>query len=87
MSLHLPDTNHSARASVDAAMEVVAAKGWDTYPSAKRSAIRYLATQTAARTVESVVMRANGNVQLIKFGPRGGAKVIWDFGNPLVTGA
>lgn len=35
--------------------------------------------------VNYLVLRANGELQLVQFGPRGGHKVIWNFGNPLVV--
>jgi len=51
-----------------------------TLREAKASAARTFAGDRAIRQVNMLVLRADGNLELIGFGPRGGRKTLWKFG-------
>jgi hypothetical protein len=46
---------------------------------AKRSAKRLMAANPAVRSVVSIAARFNDDVVLVRFGPRGGQKILWNF--------
>lgn len=48
-------------------------------PRAKESAKRFFASKPKARAFVIPVWRADGSVQLVSIGPRGGHKVLWTF--------
>lgn len=94
MSLSLPLPGHPARELIDiqALAEAVGdgspknfAK-FPTLPEATRKARDYLAAEKAARAVHTIVLRADGTLKLMRFGPRGGRSVVWNFGDPFSTG-
>lgn len=85
MSLILPPQTHAARELID--MEQLASLGdvqnrmkLPTLCEAKASAARTFAGDRAIRQVNMLVLRADGNLELIGFGPRGGRKTLWKFG-------
>jgi hypothetical protein len=51
-----------------------------TFREALVSAKRTLAGDKAIRAVHTLTLRANGELWLMKVGPRGGWKVLWNFG-------
>jgi len=53
-----------------------------TFPQALRGARATVAGDPAIAAVNSICLRANGDVWLIKVGPRGGWRRLWNFGNP-----
>lgn len=82
MSLVLPLQGTEVRAMFDT-KDLANYKALPTFPDAKRSALAYLKAERAAKSVTSLVLRASGEIWLIHFGPRGGWKMLWNFGNPL----
>lgn len=85
MSLILPPKGHPAREMID--IQHIASLGdvqnqfrLPTIRQVKENAARAFAADPAIRRVNSLVLRANGNLDLISFGPRGGAKTMWKFG-------
>ena len=85
MSLSLPPTTHPAREHVD--IDLLASLGdpqmrrqLPTLRQARDNAARAFAADDAIRRIHTVVMRADGNVELISIGPRGGWRTAWRFG-------
>lgn len=42
----------------------------------------FAASGPEVRAVNSVCLRADGAIELVKFGPKGGHKTMWKFGKP-----
>ncbi|XAO41095.1 hypothetical protein [Pseudomonas phage vB_Pae_HLL23] len=85
MSLILPPQTHAARELIDLGLlaslgEVENRMKLPTLREAKASATRTFAGDRAIRQVNMLVLRADGNLELIGFGPRGGRKTLWKFG-------
>lgn len=85
MSLILPPQTHAARELIDLGLlaslgEVENRMKLPTLREAKASAARSFAGDRAIRQVNMLVLRADGNLELIGFGPRGGRKTLWKFG-------
>ncbi|WP_174834415.1 hypothetical protein [Staphylococcus aureus] len=85
MSLILPPQTHAARELIDMGLlaslgEVENRMKLPTLREAKASAARTFAGDRAVRQVNMLVLRADGNLELIGFGPRGGRKTLWKFG-------
>ncbi len=85
MSLILPPQTHAARELIDLGLlaslgEVENRMKLPTLREAKTSAARTFAGDRAIRQVNMLVLRADGNLELIGFGPRGGRKTLWKFG-------
>ncbi|ASZ72353.1 hypothetical protein vBPaeSS218_00055 [Pseudomonas phage vB_PaeS_S218] len=87
MSLILPPQTHAARELID--MEQLASLGdvqnrmkLPTLQQAKTSAARSFAGDRAIRRINMLVLRADGSLELIGFGPRGGRQTLWKFGQP-----
>ncbi|QAX99434.1 hypothetical protein PaSz4_56 [Pseudomonas phage PaSz-4] len=85
MSLILPPQTHAARELIDLGLlaslgEVENRMKLPTLREAKASAARTFAGDRAIRQVNMLVLRADGNLELIGFGPRGGRKTLWKFG-------
>lgn len=85
MSLILPPQTHAARELIDLGLlaslgEVENRMKLPTLREAKASAARTFAGDRAVRQVNMLVLRADGNLELIGFGPRGGRKTLWKFG-------
>ena len=77
MSLLLP-SDPSIRSLVD--VEALAYRKWVTFAEAKHSAKRQFSADSAIRDIFYQVLRANGDVHLMRFGPRGGKSTVWNFG-------
>lgn len=94
MSLSLPLPGHPARELIDVpALAQMCGDGspknfakFPTLPEATRLAREFLAKETAARAAHYIVLRADGTLKLMRFGPRGGRSVVWNFGSPFTTG-
>lgn len=72
-------TNPEIRAMVN--VEILARTDlMTTWQNCKRAGIRSCAKDRAIKSVVFTVIRANGAVQLVKVGPRGGRKVLHNFG-------
>lgn len=82
MSLVLPLQGTEVRAMFEV-QDLADYKKLPTFPDAKRSAIAYMKSDRAVSSVNSLVLRASGEIWLIQVGPRGGWKMLWNFGNPL----
>lgn len=85
MSLILPPQTHAARELIDLGLlaslgEVENRMKLPTLREAKAGAARTFAGDRAIRQVNMLVLRADGNLELIGFGPRGGRKTLWKFG-------
>lgn len=85
MSLLLPPTDHYARPLVDVAdlAEMCSPQNrmkLPRYCDAKVAAAAYFKADPAAKRVHVVTLRMDGQLQLIAFGPKGGHKVVWNFG-------
>ena len=85
MSLILPPQTHAARELID--MEQIASLGdvqnrmkLPTLQQAKARAARAFASDRTIRRVNMLVLRADGTLELIGFGPRGGRQTLWEFG-------
>lgn len=85
MSLRLPSQDHAARELID--LHQLASLGDAqnrrkllTLQQAKASAARTFAGDRAIRRVNMLVLRADGTLELIGFGPRGGRQTLWKFG-------
>ena len=52
---------------------------WITLPAAKFAASKMFADGSVS-SVHCLVLRACGDVELIRFGPKGGRKTVWNFG-------
>lgn len=50
-----------------------------TFSTAKAQAKRAMKTDGAIVSVTAIVMRANDDLELIEFGPRGRATTLWNF--------
>lgn len=50
-----------------------------TFPEVRVAARDFLNACSAARSVNYVCIRANGDFELVNFGRRGGHKTIWNF--------
>lgn len=85
MSLILPPQTHAARELIDLGLlaslgEVENRMKLPTLREAKVSAARAFAGDRAIRQVNMLVLRADGTLELIGFGPRGGRQTLWKFG-------
>lgn len=81
MSLVLPQ-NPEIRRLIDVA--ALARKEWAVFSQAKIAARRTFESDKAISRVFAQVIRAEtGEVHLVSFGPRGGHKTLWNFGNPI----
>lgn len=81
MSLLLPPPGSPLRELFDIPT-LVCWNSLPTFPEAKRSA-RWVFEDRAVADVFSCCIRANGNVELVRFGPKGGHKTLWNFGSPV----
>ena len=85
MSLKLPPVENPARELID--LEQIASLGDPAnrlklpgLPAAIRAARDTFASDPAVQRVNVLVCRANGTLELISFGPNGGRKLMWNFG-------
>jgi len=77
MALALPLTTSPIRNLFD--IRDLADRLWVTLPAAKLAASKMFADNSVS-SVHCLVLLASGDVELIKFGPKGGRKTIWKFG-------
>jgi len=84
MSLLLPQ-NPEIRDLVDVA-RLVDFQRLPTFREAKHGAVQMFESDSAVSRVFAQSIRANGDIHLLSFGPRGGVKVLWNFGDPLKIG-
>lgn len=96
MSLKLPPTGHALRELFDVAdlAERASPENRGRLPTLKEARIQarqlFAAhkltlhgqpiTAAPVKSINYFILRANGNVQLVTFGPRMGMKVRWNFG-------
>lgn len=80
MSLRLPLQSSALRELFEVADLAEPAK-LPSFALALRGAREFLAKEPAARAVNSIAIRANGQVWLFRVGKRGGWKRLWNFGN------
>ena len=50
------------------------------FPNAVRSARAFLASERGAKEVNTICVCADGSLQLVRVGPKGGVKRLWNFG-------
>lgn len=82
MSYRLPSSDSPIRAMFDMATLVQIGTRETSAPefrSAKRAAVEFLQSEPRARTVQSICLRANGDLVLIQVGRRGGHRQLWNF--------
>jgi hypothetical protein len=82
--LSLPTTASPLRQMFD----VQSLVDWRTLPTFRQGlegCTRFLQSEPAAKSAQSVVMRADGEIWLIRVGPKGGWKKLWNFGNPIAA--
>jgi len=82
MSLLLPLSSSELRDLFDVA-DLVNYSALPTYPRAVSGCRASVAGDKRVRSVQSVCIRANGDIWLIRVGKRGAVKRLWNFGNPL----
>lgn len=82
MSLNLPASDSPLRALFDVS-DLRDVMALPTFRDAKNSAASYLASESAARSVNALCLRANGEIWLVTFGSRGGWSRRFNFGNPI----
>ena len=58
----------------------LAEKRWITFAEARQAAKRTFANCSGINKVNTLTIRADGSIHLIEWGPRGGKKVLWNFG-------
>ena len=85
MSLKLPASSSPLRelfdiADLAALADIQARTKLPTLQQAKMTARNVFATDNAVKQVNMLVIRANGELHLMKFGPKGGTKKLWNFG-------
>ena len=80
--LTLPLTGSPARELFDVS-DLVEFRKLPTFRDAQTSARRFMESDAAVRSVNALCIRACGDVHLTHFGPKGGHKVVWNFGNPV----
>ncbi len=51
-----------------------------SFKEARANAVRFLSANDCADAVYSLTLRGNDDVELIRFGSRGGAKTVWKVG-------
>lgn len=83
MSLALP-TNPVLRET----FEIQSLVNWQSLPAFRNAVIglRRTVEQQGVKSAQSVCIRANGDIVLVRCGKRGGIKQLWNFGNPVATG-
>ena len=82
MSLHLPLTSSPLRETFDVA-SLVEWRSLPNFRDALAGCRNYIASEASARSVNSLTIRADGEIWLIQVGRKGGWKRLWNFGNPL----
>lgn len=85
MSLKLPVSSSPLRELFDVAdlaalADIQVRMKLPNLQQAKMSARNTFANDNAAKQVNMLVVRANGELHLTAFGPRGGVKRLWNFG-------
>lgn len=83
--LALPPSSSALRNLIDVAHLVEIADPANrsklrTFRQAVTSAREFLASEPAAREVNTVCLCADGSLQLVRVGPKGGIKRLWNFG-------
>lgn len=83
--LALPSSSSPLRALIDVAAlaEMAAPENRSklrTLRDAINSARAFLSAEPTAREVNAVCVTADGHLRLIRIGPKGGIKRLWDFG-------
>jgi hypothetical protein len=76
--LSLPSSNSELREKFD--IMDLAEKRWSTFLESKAAARNVFAKSEGVKKVNTLTMRADGSIHLIEWGPRGGKKVLWNFG-------
>lgn len=82
MSLKLPTDDRSELVDLES---LARWRELPTFRQAVRDAVRYMKAVPAAKSVCVQCLRADGRVWLVRVGPRGGWRRLWDFGDPLAS--
>lgn len=85
MSLSLPASSSNLRNLFDVAHLVEIAAPCNraklrTFREAVTSARQYMAAEPAAKFVNTICLCADGTLQLVRVGQKGGIKRLWNFG-------
>lgn len=83
--LHLPSSNSPLRSLFDVAELAVMAspenrQKMPTFRDARLKAPVFFTAEPAARELYAIVVRADGQLWLVRFGRRGGWRRVWNFG-------
>ncbi|NOY60280.1 MAG: hypothetical protein GXO75_15325 [Calditrichaeota bacterium] len=76
--LRLPQQNSPLRKLFS--IDDLLADRFPTFREAKLSAQKMFKSDPAIKAVNIILQRANGEIWLVKFGPKSGWKKIWNFG-------
>ena len=77
--LTLPPRNSELREKFD--MMDLAEQNWITFQESRAAARKtFQSAGKAIKSVNTLTIRADGSIHLMQWGPRGGKKVLWDFG-------
>lgn len=84
--LSLPSSSSTLRNlfDVEALAEIAAPANRSklrTFREAVTSARQYMATERGAKAVNTICVCADGTLQLVRVGPKGGIKRLWNFGS------
>jgi aspartate ammonia-lyase len=82
MSLLLPPLNSPLRDLFEVSMLADYMK-LPNFRQALTDARAYMKAEKAVRSVYVLCIRANGDIELLRVGPRGGWKPLFNFGNPI----
>ena len=87
MSLSLPPSSSTLRTFFDVAHLAEIASPANraklcTFRQAITSARAFLAAERSTKEVNTICICADGSLQLIRVGPKGGVRRLWNFGTP-----
>ena len=82
MSLSLPVSNSPLRQMFEV-NDLVHWHNLPTFREALFAARNFLAVDSAARSVNSLAVMADGTIRLLQVGKRGGVRRLWNFGSPI----
>lgn len=80
--LRLPAPGTAARELFTPA-DLVDPRKLPTFREALRNAVTFMKAEKGVRAVHTLTMRANGEIWLMRVGPRGGWTCLWNFGDPF----
>ena len=83
MAHFLPSSNSALNERFDIATDLVplgtGERQAPTFGEAKANAIRSMRATKGIAAITAIVLRANDDLELVEFGPRGRATALWNF--------